>query len=310
MKLERVKRWQWLVVSVVLGLALAWARRPDQHALLTGAGRVVTDQGWFEREVLREVPLPDGRAARAFQQVRVTPAWIDEGEGGRRRRVDLVTGMYLAETHFDPATGAMTGRLRRYTYVAPVPYRPLNAPADARGTAGTVTDFLDGLGGEVAYTRALDPRHAALLWVGGTVVVVGLAWPTLINLLAYGSWRRPPEEKGVRLGPAAHAAPARDPSRDLTDEELQRLAAFEAAVAAGLSVGPGDTDPVAGAAPDVVALPAEPLTAVQPAPCPGAKDFGATPEDFYPTELKAKPAGKTDARSDAGGGTPASPHRR
>src|ERR1044071_1622986 len=98
MKLERVKRWQWVAASVALGVALAWANTPDQATLLANAGRVVTDRHWFEREIHHDVPLADGRTSKAFQDLRVRPAWIDEGDGGPRRRVDLVTGLYLAET--------------------------------------------------------------------------------------------------------------------------------------------------------------------------------------------------------------------
>ena len=217
--------------------------------------------------------------------------------------MDLVTGMYLAETHADPATGQVTGRLRRYTYVAPVPYHPKHAPAAPPVRGDTVTAYLNSL--EVRYVRAwwADPRYAALLWVGGSVIAVGLVWPTLINLLVYGRWRRPPEQKGVDLGSVPHPVPPRDASPGLTADELQRLAAFEAAVTSGLEeFGPAGGATPAAAPPAARALPSAPLDVPEPAACAEAKEFGAAEEDFYPTELRARAVGKTGVPSNGGGG--------
>jgi len=289
MKIEPIKRWQWIAVSVALGLLLAWARRADQRALLAGAGRIVTDQRWFEREVRRQVLLADGRTVQAFQGLRVYPAWIDQGDG--LRRVDLVSGMYLAETDVDPATGQVTGRLRRYTYVAPVPYRPMDAPAISPARSDTVAAYLDR--SEVRYVHAwwADPRYASLLWVGGSVVAVGLIWPTLINLLVYGQWRRPAEEKGVDLGAVAHSLPTHCATPEVTSAELEWMAGSEA----GLT-SPGPSGDVGGAAHAPVPQPVRPLPGVPldtPEPVAGAdtKEFGAAAEDFYPTELRARPVG-------------------
>lgn len=288
MKLERVKRWQWMVISVALGLLLAWGSRGDQRALLAGAGRIVTDQRWFEREVRRQVLLADGKPVQAFQGLRVYPAWIDQGDGPRR--VDLVSGMYLAETATDPATGQTIGRLRRYTYVAPVPYHPADSAAASPARGDTVAAYLESLGGEVRFVRAwwADPRYAALLWVGGSVVTVGLIWPTLINLLIYGQWRRPKEENGVDLAFVAHPTTMHPADPEGTANESDSIAGSEASM-----TSPGPSDVAEEAAHATVPQAVRPLCGVElDAPEPAASDddkqFGAAAEDFYPTELRAK----------------------
>src|SRR6266566_4531767 len=36
-------------------------------------------------------------------------------------------------------------------------------------------------------------------WIAGGVLVIGIIWPTVINLLVFGKLRRPREEKGISL---------------------------------------------------------------------------------------------------------------
>jgi hypothetical protein len=50
-------------------------------------------------------------------------------------------------------------------------------------------------------------------------------------------------------------------------------------------------------------LPDAPLDAPEPVASADAKEFGAAAEDFYPTELRARPNGNAVARSGDGGDT-------
>ena len=59
MRVERIDRWVWVVLSLAIGVCLAWARSNDQGDLQTRLGWGVADQSWFEREVLRRVPTAD-----------------------------------------------------------------------------------------------------------------------------------------------------------------------------------------------------------------------------------------------------------
>ena len=299
MGIERVRRWQWVVLSLVLGLGLAQARRFDADDLPNRLGEGVADRGWFEREVQRQVPLADGTSVPAFSRLRVYPLSVQERGG--RRPVHVVAGMYLAHAgHREgpPGGGAPVGKLRPYFYIAPVPYQSL---ADERArkpvaAAATVRDYLDGLRAKgVTYTYAwwADPRYAAAAWVGGSFVLIGVLWPTALSLLVYGTFRAPPDEKGVSLW---KVRPAHTPRRS----------AVNAAAVGGMSAPGGHAPgrntasaPRGGAAPApgapvttvpvLSAAPAEDEAAVSPEH--EHKEFGARRDDYYPTELKAAARG-------------------
>src|SRR4051812_21316038 len=100
MGLERVKRWQWVLLSIAVGVALAYARRTDPEALVARLGDGIADQRWFEQELLRQVPLADGSTLRAFDRLTIYPMTVVEG--GKRKQVNVVAGTYLTETAADP----------------------------------------------------------------------------------------------------------------------------------------------------------------------------------------------------------------
>ena len=301
MRLERVKRWQWIVLSIVVGLALAYARRVDHDELPSRLGEGVADRHWFESEVQRQVVLADGSALPALSRLTVYPLSVHERGG--RRTVHVVSGMYLSKLDSPgvaPATTPAnanpppaTGKLRPYFFIAPVPYRPLaderaGKPAD---TQATVRDYLDGLAGKgVTYRYAwwADARYAAAAWVGGSVLLIGLLWPTAINLLVFGAFRRPPEEKGISLWnvKGAHAPAPRQhavlhPASADRNVEADRIVAQTGPTSASASDLPRPqplAPPVA-----LASAPVEPCSVAEHA----HKEFGAKRDDFYPTELKA-----------------------
>jgi hypothetical protein len=299
MRIDRIRRWQWIVLSLVVGTALALLRQVDSDRLPEQMGEGVGDQRWFEREILRQVPLANGSSIRGFDRLVVYPSWIQEG--GRRRQVHLVTGVALDRTRTgaDPAgraPPAAVGKLRPCFFVASVPFQPL-VRRDGGGSAaanGTVLDYLDGLRSQgVVYTYAWwnSHRYRAAAWVGGSFVLIGLLWPTAVNLLTHGSLRALPGEAGFRLWNvknrrpsrrqrpvrhAAHPTAAATPS-DRTSPEHHANEPGSAATAASpiLQLQQGD--------------PGQPAVNVER----DKKSFGASPEDFYPTELKSDPATNT-----------------
>jgi hypothetical protein len=299
MGIERIRRWHWVVLSLVLGLGLAQARRFDADDLPNRLGEGLADRGWFEREVQRRVPLADGTSAPAFGRLRVYPLSVQERGG--RRPVHVVAGMYLAHAgnrEGAPGGGAAVGKLRPYFFIAPVPYQSLGDERARKPVApgATVRDYLDGLRGKgVTYTYAwwTDPRYAAAAWVGGSFLLIGGLWPTALNLLAYGTFRAPPDEKGVNLW---KVRPVHTPRRS----------AVNAAAVGGLpapgghapgrntaSAPRGGAAPAPGApvtmVPVLSAAPAEYEAAVSPEH--EHKEFGASRDDYYPTELKAAARG-------------------
>jgi hypothetical protein len=291
MRLERIQRWQWMVLSIVIGAALAYARRSDAESLLSRLGEGVADQRWLEQELLRKVPLADGSSLPAFGRLTVYPMTVREG--GQRKPVHVVAGMYLTEGRHRPgphvpatAPAIPTGKLRPYFHIAPVPFQPLaDRQAGRPAPAGaTVTDYLDTLkpqGVTYAYAWWADARYAAAAWVGGSFLLVGVVWPTCVNLLAFGTLRRPREAKGMSLWRVKTSAPKPQPAapHGMTpaDDVPDR------------TVAPMDRPLVPTERPPARPVPAlvlEPVAA-GPAAHDEHKEFGAGRDDFYPTELKA-----------------------
>ena len=121
-----------------------------------------------------------------------------------------------------------------------------------------------------------DPKWGLSLWVGGCVLIVGLIWPTVINLLVFGSLTRLREAK-----------PDLSKSADVADV---------AAPPSFIGVGGSDIDAVAGVpdapqatsvSPVVQPLSNDPLDATSAATNDSSKEFGRDEDDFYPTERHA-----------------------
>jgi hypothetical protein len=290
MRLERIQRWQWMVLSIVIGLALAYARRTDPESLLARLGEGVADQRWFEEELLRKVPLADGSTLPAFGRLTVYPITLHER--GERKPAYVVAGMYLTEgPHVRragvPASGpAMTGKLRPYFYIAPAPFQSLaDRQAGKPPTAGaTVKDYLKSKGIPFAYAWWADARFAGAAWVGGAFLLIGVIWPTCVSLLAFGTFRRPREPKGVSLWRVRAPAPARPRQPAAAQAPLPTHVASDGPVDLTPAGVPSHTDQAPAASPPALRL--EPVAA-GPAAEDEHKAFGAGRDDFYPTELKA-----------------------
>jgi hypothetical protein len=302
MRLERFRRWHWVVLSLVVGLGLAQARQFDAHDLLNRLGDGFADRGWFEREVQRQVTLADGSSVPAFGRLRVYP--LSVRERGGRRQVHVVAGMYL--THVPDGRGgaggggaggaSAVGRIRPCFFIAPVPYQSLGderagKPVDP---GGTVRRYLDGLRAKgVTYTYAwwADSRYAAAAWVGGSFALVGVLWPTALNLLVYGTFGAPREEKGVSLWKVrpAHLPPPRDAVKAAVAG--MPVAGNHCAISAKPPPQHGATAPQGASRATTPVLSVAPADDEVTAATPGHehKEFGARRDDFYPTELKAAP---------------------
>ena len=293
MYVERVKRWQWLLLSVLVGLALWYARRPDASDLAR-YGEGLNDPAAFENALFGAV---DG--VPRVQGLTVHRQAIDDGAGSRRTAY-VVSGDYC-DGRPDPIDG--TFRWRPRFFLAPVPYRARMNLYNLGGTddeaaeavrryermeSPTVLDFLRLLetAKVVSYTHAWWRTYPAATWVGGSVLLVGVVWPTVINLLAYGRLTRPREEKGVDLSKVRSTATPAPPGTSGPD--IEHLHQLEAELEANLSGAAGpEPDPQPAATPrPAPALSTAPL---EPVAAPAHDDtvFGAHADDFYPTERHA-----------------------
>ena len=292
MDVAAVKQWQWLTAGVAVGLVLFglhWWNRHD----LARFGDPVNDPARFERALTTKVA-----GISALKDLTVYRQRLDDGAGASKE-VHVVTGRFC-DGEIDPRDGKY--HWRRSVFIAPVPYRPVSdlaavagAPAALRHEsteAPTVVDLLDVVEEShgVEYTHAWWNTYPALTRLGGSVLLIGVVWPTAINLLVYGSFFRPREEKGVDLSKVSPATGRPPAARELSLEELRRLEEGLADQVAGAG------EAMLTAPPATAALTAEALNATAPTAREHA-EFGARPDDFYPTErAAAKPKARPKSK--------------
>jgi prepilin-type N-terminal cleavage/methylation domain-containing protein/prepilin-type processing-associated H-X9-DG protein len=176
----------------------------------------------------------------------------------------------------------------------------------------TIRDYLAMLSdaGVLDYEYAWRelPYVMPLLWAAAGVLMIGVVWPTVINLMVHRRWTRPPEEPATNLSAASGTSDSAAISAHApTDEDLKRIDAVEAALRASLAQGQpdmpaqGDVAAVASAAPVAQLVgTAEPVG--QAGPSDDAMDephFKLKPKDFYPTA----PPSTASAKRPAGGFT-------
>src|ERR1700684_1177301 len=138
MQIESIKRWQWLILSVIVGFAIGYARS-WQAGDLPAYGEGLNEQQLFERRVRSRAgnnPL--------FKDIRVSRQILDDGAGSSET-VYLVSGKSVGE---DAKAG---DAYKNMWYAAHIPYRPAlditgSADAVARWNAisePTVVDWLE-----------------------------------------------------------------------------------------------------------------------------------------------------------------------
>ncbi|HLL89216.1 MAG TPA: hypothetical protein VK324_07925, partial [Tepidisphaeraceae bacterium] len=187
MNLADFKRWHWIVVGLLAGLAFGgirhWAGSDSQT--YDNVNRTLNSQAQFEQGLTNTVTLAGGAERPVITDVVVYPQIPGDGF-----QPVVFYEATLTRQPFDPAQpdGPRKGVLYRNLFEAPVPYQPqLNAPAGA-GPGFTVRDYLAHVkasGANITYRYAWwwEPRWNFLLCAAAGVVLIGGIWPSVVNLL-------------------------------------------------------------------------------------------------------------------------------
>jgi hypothetical protein len=262
MIIASLQRWNWLLIAVVVGLALGYANRltPDDFP---SYGAALNSQRQFEAALVEQI----GDVPR-FKDLTVQRCHV-AGLGA----MDFVSGLYC--------TGVPEQRDNAYHwkptfFVAPVPYRRLSD-----GGQQTVRDLLADQ--NVRYTNAWWRSRPMATWLTASILFIGLIWPTLVTRMYFGRWTRPAEAKGMslwRVKPSRAVAPPAPQSPFTPMHEPMEAPPAPAAVSSE-AVLAAPTVPLA----NTPLAPAAPVTADQ-------KEFGAKPDDFYPTAVKLRRSGR------------------
>lgn len=298
MEVGSIKSWHCLLIAIVLGLlvgaARQWAGDPSNPANIPAD--LSGQQLRFEDAVLGQL---EGNPL--VSNITVTP-WQMRGRDGKSHLFHVVSANVSSGLAEKTSAGRRLNR-RPTLFLMPVPYQPqvplenLRGPAlpdpaaeFARASTPTVLDFLRlaQISRGTEYTYAWWEVHPMLVWTAGSVLVIGILLPAGVNLLVFGSLRRPREEKGDSLQDVVSATAPGAKTRADGDAALdQMVETMEAAVEPTAPI-PAEQKPVAPKPKPLSNAP------VAPAPAPAAaksddQAFGLNAEDFYPTELKGRP---------------------
>jgi len=289
-----------MVISIVVGCAVGYARKQGDDDLTGRFGEPINGQWLFEEALV----LRTEQGRPAFDRVTVHTQPIPDGKGVPQP-VQIVSGVYFSG-HYDLEGGNKVAHWRPAFFVAGTPYRPKmdlrrlgegKSAADLKAVADqvkafrglqqpTVVDFLN----LAKQTKGVQYRHAwwreiGIRWyVAASFVLIGVIWPALVNLLAFGSLWRAPAEKGADLSAVKAHADAPQPAVD-----ADRLHAVTSELAEKLADGeppPAKVEPALATA-DTPLRPLE-SAPLEPAAAPGPEghpEYGMGKDDFYPTEL-------------------------
>jgi hypothetical protein len=217
------------------------------------------------------------------QDLRVRPPTVD----ARGREVQYVTGIIrLRDYNFQP---------RPFWYDAPVPYQ-VRAGRLRRQEFANVEEFLHTLSGQYEHitfrtTRANEAYITLATWTLGSVLVIGVIFPTVLSLLTRAGLGPPP----APAKPKTHERPASPrpaapkptvPAGGLSEKDRRDLLELEAAMERKLAEGASSAPAPSGAAkaeaqPAVRKLdgaPADPPPVIAPKPQEPHEYKG----EFYP----------------------------
>ena len=279
--MERIRRWQWVLIGLVAGLVLAEARR------LAGTdwidfGASFNDQELFERSLTERT---NGKPH--FAELTIYPLHVGSGSTGQL--VHVVSGSF-----YDGAPERVGAEIRAVwrprCFVAPFPYRPVSEIAGPAAANRSVADYLATVpGAQFRYAWWHDSNWARAVYSTGGVVLVGLVWPTIINLLVYGQLRRPAEARAARLPkPRARAVPASDPTAGGREAIEPLLAALESGLSPDAAAAAAEPRTAVPSPTPLRKLEAAPVDAAPAAPEKDQATFGEDAGDYYPTEVHAR----------------------
>jgi hypothetical protein len=225
MTLADLKRWHWLVIGLLLGPLLAYCQVVRRQ--VNGYEGDSLHRPTFAR-YMRECNRPTGGS----QNIVVHPHPL---KGGWH----IVTGQRYA---------ADSDEVTTWWFEAQSPYLETSQPQQHQ--YADVMEFLQRAGADnspVPYRWAWWERSdlQVPLWLAGTVVFFGVLWPTVLNLLAFGSVFRPAEEKvdlsGVRNTPAPEPTTPVPTDLSQVDRIGEELAAELAGAASACAPAPPST---------------------------------------------------------------------
>jgi len=274
MFIRNLKRWHWIVISLLIGLIFGYFNHLPAANWKTSFGEpLIREQ--FENGLVNEQS-----GLRWFRNITVYPERVESG--GKTIPILIVAGDYF-DGRFETQNGQRVAVWKPRCFISEGTYDSITPYAGWK-PGDTVLDYLKSVkGANYRYAWWRDPKWAISLWTAGSFIVIGLIWPTAINLILFGSIVRP-KEAGIDLSKvrATPATAEKGPSEaDLS--AVSKLAEdLESKLAKDAAAANSDQKPAEHAAPRPLTATALEVASADPN-APHA-EFGQDPDDFYPTE--------------------------
>lgn len=328
MQVARLKRWHWMLIGVAAGLLIGTIRGVIFSDLGNMSINGEISHEAFVRALRRPVPGTDrlqmkdivvyrGKLPREAGAVDTYVAVLNyctpdsqQARGGKIRPADakyfphaycpddVELQKSLAQLKGKGATMEQAGGFSRFVrkICEGLRIKPPDPPGSLLDYLRLATDYK---GRHVDFTYAWwnQPRVLMIGWTLAGFVLIGLIWPTVINLIAFGSVVRPKEkeERGVSLAKVrSRPQPAKMPTSGVTQKDMDELRTLEAELekklkASGMEITTGASSSAAEPAAPVRQLTAtESEVAHVPEKAQEDKQFNRKEGDFYPVERHAK----------------------
>jgi hypothetical protein len=296
MRIYAITRLQWLVASVIIGALLAWFQTGFASGGFSQTHAPAVLETMLHRQPVRG---EDGSVHPWVRSIRVYPAnetgfaVLEEGQPVRPRvaavRYQLLT------TRSDGFEYIPATTLVREPFISSVQRQEYAGFADYLTALAADRDWI-----QFRQNWWKDARNAYYIWIGGSVLLIGIIWPTVLNRLARAGYGPPPEEiarhRNERMAwlktfftraesRSSSAKPS--PAATLTAADLQQIADMEERLRAsgGLeTAASGDATP--GNKPgEVRKLDAAPLEQTEPEKPREEQDYDG---EYWPTVAHAK----------------------
>jgi hypothetical protein len=273
MGLDNLKRWHWALIGIVVGLLIAFA-----HNGVEPNYPVSISVGAFDQE-LGANDLPGDRP-RLIDIVLHPPS--NAADSAYHKSVQIVTFRH-----------AVYDEKRRGWVYKPaalkieLPFTPA-AGGDYGGSFENYMKAMASDNGNVKYRVAWweVPKTQYELWVIGCLLVIGGAWPTILNLLVgagFGPAKTKEKYDLSRFGKYKESAPAPASGAAMTAADKDQLSRLTENLQGGLGVGAAGNDAAppapAGADQPVRKLDNKPL---EIAPTKSEKEDKEYKGEFYP----------------------------
>jgi hypothetical protein len=285
MNVTALRSWHWMIIGLLIGAGYGYLRESASnfHDELTAYGPRRIGQREFETALTTNF---HGRPR--FSDITIIPHRLT-GAGGPAITVHVVSGLYW-DGRTQVENGKVAARWEPAYFVASAPYFPIkpSGPQQFENVMAYLRSPRETGAVQFQYSSWWWVTRPLFIWTCAGFTVIGVVWPAIVNLLAFGTLLRPAEAKGLSLWKVRPTPAPQTNQSNQAEPDSAALEALERRLEAALSEDPLNPSPVAPPQPAVQTLRgAEPeKTAVVAEQA--KKDFGADKEDFYPTELRAK----------------------